>query len=77
MISVTVTMHANLRRFLPGGVGTAQMTLDDGTTVRRFIEGIDAHHDVWIVAINGEVAPQTAIIRDGDTLDCFEQLEGG
>jgi sulfur carrier protein ThiS len=77
MTAVLVRMHGNLRRFLPGGEACARLTLPPGTTVQDFVASIGAQHDVWMVAINGTVAPFGTEIGDGDELDCFEPLEGG
>ena len=77
MIEVTLTMHGNLRRFLPDGRGSTRLTVPKGATLRRVIEAVHAEHDVWLIALNGTVAPVWALVTADDRIDCFEHLEGG
>ena len=77
MIEVAVVMHGVLRRFVPDGGDRMPRRVPEGTTIAELIEEIDAHHDVWCVALNGTVAKIGARLSDGDTVECFEPLEGG
>ena len=77
MIEITLTMHGNLRRFLPDGRGSVRLPVADGTTLREIVESLGAQHDTWLVAVNGAACPVTAVVMPGDRIDCFERLEGG
>lgn len=77
MIDIVVVMHGVLRRFVPDGGDRMPRRIPEGTTIAELIEEIDAQHDVWCVALNGTVAKLSAPLSDGDTVDCFEPLEGG
>ena len=77
MIEITVTMHGNLRRFLPQGQGSVTLDVPEGASLRQVIESLQAEHDTWLVAVNGTACPVTATVSDGDRVECFERLEGG
>ncbi|MGO8916564.1 MAG: MoaD/ThiS family protein [Stellaceae bacterium] len=77
MIEVTVTMHGNLRRFLPEGRASTTLRVPEGTTLRQVIEMVHAHDHVWLVAVNGTAASAAATVSAGDAVDLYEQLEGG
>ena len=76
MIEVTVTMHGNLRRFLPEGRASTTLRVPEGTTLRQVIEMVHAHDHVWLVAVNGTAASAAATVSAGDAVDLYEQLEG-
>ena len=77
MIEISVTMHGNLRRFLPQGQSSTTLRVPRGATLRHVIEMMHAQDDVWLVAINGTAAPVYATVTAGDAIDLYEQLEGG
>lgn len=77
MIEITVTMHGNLRRFLPEGEAATTLRVPEGTTLRQVIAMMSAQDDVWLVAVNGTAVPVAATVAAGDAVDLFEQLEGG
>ena len=77
MIEITVTMHGNLRRFLPEGQSSTTLRVPEGTTLRQVIAMLHAQNDVWLVAVNGTAVPVMATVAAGDAVDLFEQLEGG
>jgi sulfur carrier protein ThiS len=77
MIEITLTMHGNLRRFLPEGRRSTRLRVPEGTTLRQVMEAVHAQDDVWLAAVNGAAAPITAKVSAGDAVDFFEQLEGG
>ena len=77
MIEITVTMHGNLRRFLPEGQASTTLRVPEGATLRQVIEILRAQNDVWLVAVNGSATPVQARVADGDAVDFYEQLEGG
>ena len=77
MIRVAVTMHGNLRRFLPGGVACAQLELPEGTTVADVIERLRGQHDIWVASIGDVAVPLSTPLHDGAAIDFFPHLEGG
>lgn len=77
MIEITVTMHGNLRRFLPDGESSTTLRVPEGTTLQQVIAMMHAQDDVWLVAVNGTAVQPAAQVAAGDVVDLFEQLEGG
>ena len=77
MIRIEVTMHGNLRRFLPGGVASIHLDLREGTTVAEVIERLKGQHDIWVASIADEAVALSTPLYDGVALDFFPHLEGG
>ncbi|WFU71493.1 MoaD/ThiS family protein [Bradyrhizobium sp. CB2312] len=77
MIRVEVNMHGNLRRFLPGGVGSIQLDLPEGATILNVVGSLSAEHEVWLASIGDMVVPLSAEVKDGAELNFFPYLEGG
>ena len=77
MIRIAVTMHGNLRRFLPGGVASTHLELPEGTTVAEVIERLQGQHDIWVASIGDEAVPLSTRLHEGVALDFFPHLEGG
>ncbi|MET4121486.1 hypothetical protein ABIB85_007900 [Bradyrhizobium sp. JR1.5] len=77
MIRVEVNMHGNLRRFLPGGVGSIQLDLPEGTTILKVIDSLSAEHEVWLASIGDTVVPLWAEVKEGAELNFYPYLEGG
>jgi sulfur carrier protein ThiS len=76
-MTVTVHMHGNLRRFMPGGADRLPMDVDAGTTIGRFLAGLGANEDTWLVAVNGTTVAKEHVLEAGDVLDCFEPVAAG
>ena len=76
-MTVTVHMHGNLRRFLPGGADRTVLEVSPGTTVEALLAGLGAERDTWLVAVNGAAADRDRILQAGDLLDCFEPVAAG
>ncbi|MBI4271229.1 MAG: MoaD/ThiS family protein [Candidatus Rokubacteria bacterium] len=76
-MTVTVHMHGNLRRFLPGGADRTVLEVRPGTTVEALLAGLGAERDTWLVAVNGAAADRDRILQAGDLLDCFEPVAAG
>ena len=76
-MTVTVHMHGNLRRFMPGGADRLEMTLAVGTTIGALLADLGAERDTWLVAVNGATVEQDRVLEAGDLLDCFEPVAGG
>ena len=79
MITVTVTLFADLRRFLPRGAeGPQQHTLAEGATVADLLAalGIDASYELT-AAVDGELAGRDTPLRDGADVMLLSPMEGG
>ena len=79
LISVRVTLFADLRRFLPPGQeGPQRYTLPAGATVADLLAtiGIRAEEEVT-PGLNGELAQRETVLHDGDDLVLFSPMEGG
>ena len=76
-MTVTVHMHGNLRRFLPGGQDRAQVEVAPGTTVEDLLASLDATRDTWLVAVNGVAVERTRGLSPGDLVECFEAVAAG
>ncbi|MBI1962632.1 MAG: MoaD/ThiS family protein [Candidatus Rokubacteria bacterium] len=74
---VTVHMHGNLRRFLPGGADRTVLEVEPGATIEALLAGLGAERDIWLVAVNGAAVDRDRILRAGDLVDCFEPVAAG
>ena len=78
-IAVSVTLFADLRRFLPRGVdGPQRYTVPEGATVADLLAavGIEAREDVT-AAVDGELAARDTALRDGADVMLLSPMEGG
>jgi sulfur carrier protein ThiS len=78
-IAVTVTLFADLRRFLPRGVdGPLRYTLPRGSTVADLLATIGIAPDADVtVALDGELADREARLGDGADVMLLSPMEGG
>jgi sulfur carrier protein ThiS len=78
-ISVTVTLFADLRRFLPPGVdGPHRRTVPAGSTVADLLAAIGIAADAEVtVGLDGELAERDAPLRDGADVMLLSPMEGG
>ena len=76
-MTVTVHMHGNLRRFMPGGQDRAAMEVAPGTTIEALLGSLGAERDIWLVAVNDAAVERDRALRPGDRLDCFEPVAAG
>lgn len=74
---VTVHMHGNLRRFLPGGADRTMLEVEPGATIEALLAGLGAERDTWLVAVNGVTTDRDRELRPDDVLDCFEPVAAG
>lgn len=75
---VTVHMHGNLRRFLPGGADrTVLEEVAPGTTVEAVLASFGAGRDIWLVAVDGVTVDRGRVLDPDDLLDCFEPVAAG
>ena len=78
-ITVTVTLFADLRRFLPPGVdGPQRYTLAAGACVADLLNtiGITAAYDITI-GVDGELATGADVLRNGADVMLLSPMEGG
>lgn len=79
-IAVRLALFADLRRFEPKGEpgGPRAFALDRGATVADLARaaGIPPSEEIT-VGLNGERAGLDAVLRDGDDVVLFSQMEGG
>ncbi|HEV8615542.1 MAG TPA: MoaD/ThiS family protein [Methylomirabilota bacterium] len=76
-MTVTVHMHGNLRRFMPGGADRLSLDVADGTTIEALLLGLGAERDTWLVAVNNVAVEKDRVLEAGDLLDCFEPVAAG
>lgn len=79
MIGVTVTLFADLRRFLPPGVdGPHRRTVPAGSTVADLLAaiGIPADTDLT-VGLDGELADRDTPLHDSADVMLLSPMEGG
>ena len=74
---VTVHMHGNLRRFLPGGADRTVLEVEPGATIEALLVGLGAERDTWLVAVNGGACEKARVLQADDLLDCFEPVAAG
>ena len=76
-MTVTVHLHGNLRRFLPGGADRAVLEVAPGTTVEALLGGLGAERDTWLVAVNGAATDRDRVLEADDLLEGFEPVAAG
>ena len=76
-MTVTVIMHGNLRRFMPGGAARSAVELPEGATIAALLDRLGAAEDTWLVAKNQVAAERDAVLAAGDVVDCFEPVAAG
>ena len=76
-MTVTVHLHGNLRRFLPGGADRTVLEVAPGTTVEALLAGLGAERDTWLVAVNGAATDRDRVLEADDLLEGFEPVAAG
>jgi sulfur carrier protein ThiS len=76
-MTVTVHMHGNLRRFMPGGADRLAIDVAEGTTIEALLARLGADRDTWLVAVNNLAVDKHRVLEAGDLLDCFEPVAAG
>lgn len=76
-MTITVHMHGNLRRFMPGGRDRMAMDVGAGTTIEALLLSLGAEQDTWLVAVNGATVSRDHVLVAGDQLECFEPVAAG
>ena len=78
-IAVTVTLFADLRRFLPrGSDGPLRLALPAAATIADLLAVIGIPPDADItVGLDGELASREAALREGAEVMLLSPMEGG
>lgn len=78
-ITVSVTLFADLRRYLPRGAeGPQHYTLPDGATLADLLATIGVAPGAELTAaVDGELAARDATLRDGAEVLLLSPMEGG
>ena len=78
-LTVTVTLFADLRRFLPRGAdGPQRYTIPEGATLADLLTAIGIARDAEVTAaVDGEVAGWDMPLRDGADVMLLSPMEGG
>ena len=78
-IAVSVTLFADLRRFLPRGAdGTQRYTLSPGATVADLLAAVGVEPGAEVTAaVGGELARVDTPLYDGADVMLLSPMEGG
>jgi sulfur carrier protein ThiS len=78
-ITVSVRLFADLRRLLPRGVdGPQRYVLHAGATLSDLLAAVGVEPGAEVTAaVDGEVAPRSAPLRDGADVMLLSPMEGG
>ena len=78
-IDVSVTLFADLRRFLPRGVdGPLQYSLPVGATMGDLLAAIGIPRDADVtLALDGELAERESELHEGAEVMLLSPMEGG
>ncbi len=78
-VTVTVTLFADLRRFLPRGAdGPQRFALAPGATAADLVAAIGIAADTELtVAVDGELASRDTPLREGADVMLLSPMEGG
>lgn len=76
-MTVTVTLHGNLRRLAPDHTGPLTVDLPDGAGIPALLDQLGAAAETWLVAVNGVAVARMSLLAPGDRVDCYEALAGG
>jgi molybdopterin converting factor small subunit len=79
-MKVEVALYATLSKYLPPGAQNrkAGIEVKDGATVREVMNQLGIPPELPnILLVNGRQAPDTTVLKDGETLSIFPPLAGG
>ncbi len=79
-MKIEVALFATLSKHLPPGAQNRRAVIEvkDGATVREVMTQLGIPPDLPnILLVNGRQAPETTVLRDGETLSVFPPLAGG
>ena len=79
-MKVEIALYATLSQYLPPGAQNRRAVLEvkDGATVRDVMTQVGIPSDLPnILLVNGRQAPESTVLKDGETLSIFPPLAGG
>jgi sulfur carrier protein ThiS len=79
-MKIEVALFATLSKYLPAGSQNRRATLEvkDGVTIRDILNQLGVPPELPnILLVNGRQAPETTVLKDGETLSVFPPLAGG
>ncbi len=77
-MQVTVKLYGNLKKYAPGKQASAELAIDDGTTIAGLLARLQVPDgEVWMCAVNDNVVYASTALHDGDVLEVFEPVGGG
>ena len=79
-MKIEIALYATLSKFLPSGAQNRRAVLEvkDTATVREVLDQLGIPSELPnILLVNGRQAPESAILKDGETLSVFPPLAGG
>lgn len=75
---ISVKLSGALRRFLPPGQASFELTLPEDATAPDVIRAMGVPDgEVGLVVVNGNVASDDAMLHDGDVLELLAVMAGG
>jgi len=79
-MKIEVALFATLSKYLPPGAQNrrAVIEVEDGSTVRDVLNQLGVPAELPnILLVNGRQAPETTVLKAGETLSVFPPLAGG
>ncbi len=79
-MKIESALYATLSRYLPPGAQNRKAVIEvrDGATVREVMNQLGIPADLPnILLANGRQAPDSTVLKDGETLSVFPPLAGG
>jgi len=79
-MKIEVALYATLSKHLPPGAQNRRAIIEvkDGASVREVLNQLGIPPDLPnILLVNGRQAPETTVLKDGETLSAFPPLAGG
>ena len=79
-MKVEIALYATLSKYLPPDAQNRKAVIEvkDGATVREVMTQLGIPSDLPnILLVNGRQAPESTVLKDGETLSIFPPLAGG
>lgn len=77
-IRVRVRAYGQLRRYLPGGAGEAELAVAKDSTLADLLSMLGVgEEEAWLLALNDQVVEPEARLREGDEVELMLPIGGG
>jgi molybdopterin converting factor small subunit len=79
-MKIEIALFATLSKYLPPGAQNRRAVIEvkDGSTVRDILNQLGVPGELPnILLVNGRQAPESTVLKDGETLSVFPPLAGG